>query len=629
MKRKAFAIFHMNLAFSAVDPEARVTVIDRCYEPLLSLLETGQVHLGIEASAWTLTRIGELRPQWLVRFRNALEQGLCSFIGSGWIQLIGPLVPAEVNRWNQELGMAAYEDLLGLRPRLALVNEMAFAPGLVNCYLEAGYDALVMERENLALACDGLARKGPWLAAGVGKASIPLLLADAILFQKFQRDLHGDILREDYLTYLDAWDAIDQAVPIYCSDAEIFGYRPKRYHYEVEALGDEWQKMRDLFGVLADRFQFISPTEAVCRGRGEARIFHGTRFPVPVKKQPKYNVARWAVTGRDDLYLNSLCHGIYRKLAGGKDLEAQRDLCSLWSSDLRTHTSSTRHVRFLYRIEDMAARLKLRLPFQNPPSSLIRKAVEVPIEGHYLNLESEHLALRLNTRRGLAIDKLGPLGETPWIGTLAHGYFESIPLGADFYTGGLVIEQPDILKRTTDLERVEAKVYDAVDHWEVVCKFSFPFGGMVKRWQLFKSEARVRLSYEFENWERPFGSVRVGHITLIPEAWGDMSLECHNGGAFRDRFPIREACAHQAAPSSLISCTTGFGATEGEIVLTDGTKTLRLSWDPSQCAAFPMLYHQPSKPSALTRLIFSLAEWDDTRKDEGFLTSFYLDLELS
>ena len=32
--------------------------------------------------------------------------------------------------------------------------------------------------------------------------------------------------------------------------------------------------------------------------------------PIPVKKQDKYNIVRWAVTGHNDLYINSLCHGI-------------------------------------------------------------------------------------------------------------------------------------------------------------------------------------------------------------------------------------------------------------------------------------------------------------------------------
>lgn len=628
MTRDAFAIFHMNLAFSAVDPEARIHVVDRCYTPLLDIIESGKVHLGIEASAWTLQTIQELRPQWLERFRAALKAERFTFIGSGWIQMIGPLVPAQVNRWNQNLGMDAYTQLLGMQPKLALVNEMAFSPGLVNCYLEAGYEALVMERENLELACDGLANQGPWLAAGEDGASIPLLLADAILFQKFQRYLHGDILERDYFPYLKEWHAIEQAVPVYCSDAEIFGYRPKRYHYEEEAVADEWPRMTQLFERLSEDFNFISPLDAVITGEGRPRHFNATDHPVPVKKQPKYNVSRWAVSGRDDLFLNSICHRLFNANRQSEDPNFQRELCNLWSSDLRTHTSEARHQAAMEKARAMLATHGLEEPKWSGMKGVRRTRPPFQLDGHFLNIHTDALAVRVNTRRGLAIDALGPASEQPWVGTLPHGYFQSIPLGADFYTGGLVVEQPDLLKRWTDLVRVDIDYLEAPDSFDVEVLYKTPFGYLVKGIQVYKKERRVSLRYNVHEWERPFGSLRLGHITLIPEAWGELTLSCHNGGRKLEHFPIREACAHQAAPSSLISCTTGFGATQGEILLSDSDKRMRLSWDPGTCAAFPMLYHQPCTPSALTRIIFSLAEWDDTRKRGGHLTGFMLHLEL-
>src|SRR5687767_14007246 len=81
-----------------------------------------------------------------------LEGRQCELIGSGWSQLIGPLVPYEVNYWNQRLGLEAYRQLLGVTPRLALVNEMAFSTGMVDVYAEAGYTGIVMDRDNVRLA---------------------------------------------------------------------------------------------------------------------------------------------------------------------------------------------------------------------------------------------------------------------------------------------------------------------------------------------------------------------------------------------------------------------------------------------------------------------------------------------
>ncbi len=41
-----------------------------------------------------------------------------------------------------------YQRLIGVRPRLALVNEQAYSAGLVGLYLDAGYEALLMDWDN-------------------------------------------------------------------------------------------------------------------------------------------------------------------------------------------------------------------------------------------------------------------------------------------------------------------------------------------------------------------------------------------------------------------------------------------------------------------------------------------------
>jgi hypothetical protein len=60
--------------------------------------------------------------------------------------------------------------------------------------------------------------------------------------------------------------------------------------------------------------------------------------PVPVKKQRKYNLSRWAVTGRDDIGINAACERIFRGMEAGGALDKDwKKLCYLWSSDFRTH----------------------------------------------------------------------------------------------------------------------------------------------------------------------------------------------------------------------------------------------------------------------------------------------------
>ena len=66
--------------------------------------------------------------------------------------------------------------------------------------------------------------------------------------------------------------------------------------------------------------------------------------PTPVKKQRKYNITRWAVTGRDDLGINTACWRRYATLsADPRATDADwRELCELWSSDYRTHITDAR-----------------------------------------------------------------------------------------------------------------------------------------------------------------------------------------------------------------------------------------------------------------------------------------------
>src|SRR5690348_16677162 len=120
MATEAYALFHLNLAYSSIAEEARADVIRRCYHPLLEMAEATGVPLGIEISGWSLEQLEQIDPGWTQRFKVLLGRGQCELIGSGYVQLIGPLVPCRVNEWNQRLGLETYERILGERPRIAL-----------------------------------------------------------------------------------------------------------------------------------------------------------------------------------------------------------------------------------------------------------------------------------------------------------------------------------------------------------------------------------------------------------------------------------------------------------------------------------------------------------------------------
>jgi len=89
-----YAIFHLNLAFSSIESEQHLEVINRCYWPLLDIIEQEGIPLGIELTAYTLETIHRLAPQWVTKLAALAEQNRCEIIASGDTQLIGPLVSA-------------------------------------------------------------------------------------------------------------------------------------------------------------------------------------------------------------------------------------------------------------------------------------------------------------------------------------------------------------------------------------------------------------------------------------------------------------------------------------------------------------------------------------------------------
>ena len=78
---------------------------------------------GIEATGHTLETVTAIDPAWIEELRRLMTEGNCEFVGSGYSQVIGPLVHAEVNATNLRIGYQVYEHMLGFRPNIALVNE--------------------------------------------------------------------------------------------------------------------------------------------------------------------------------------------------------------------------------------------------------------------------------------------------------------------------------------------------------------------------------------------------------------------------------------------------------------------------------------------------------------------------
>ena len=628
-----YSVFHLNLAFSSIEEEQRPEVIHRCYWPLLRLIEKQRIPIGIEASGYTLECIATLDPSWLAALRELCAEGLVEFVGSGYSQLIGPLVPAEVNQANQRIGQETYERLLGFRPRLVLIAEQAFTAGLIPIYRDAGYQAIVMEWDNPASThpdWDSDWRFFPQRACGPEGESLPVIWNMSIPFQKFQRYAHGELELPAYLEYLSS--KIGETVrtfALYGNDAEIFDFRPGRFQNEAAMRSEsEWERIGCLYQALQqdDRFKLVKPVEVLDHLEGPKA---GNRLhlespaqPVPVKKQPKYNVLRWAVSGRDNLEINTACWRIFSaiKESPGCDPELWKELCYLWSSDFRTHITENRWQSYRWRLVACLERVGQSTSKSSAGPICIDTGACAPFritrEADSLWVETPTLQCRLNCRRGLAILALGSKvkGSIPLVGTLEHGYFDDIHYGADYYTGHLVLEIPGQHK-ITDLEPVEPQVGMRDGSLVVRGTVETRLGPLVKEVIFDPLASSCELSYTLEWDSCPNGSLRFGHITLNPERFdaGSLRYETHNGGFVSEKFFLGGKVVDHLAPvSPLVSANQGLGVTGGWAAIGDRLRQVEVDVAKTEAAVTGHILYVPVGERYLYRLIFSAQELDDT-----------------
>lgn len=632
-----YTAFHLNICYSSIEESQRREVIRRCYWPLLRLAQKHGLPLGIELPAYTLETIARLDPAWLKALRELVTAGGCELIGSGYAQLIGPLVPAEVNAANLRLGRHVYERLLGVRPRVALINEQAYSAGLVPHYLTASYEAIIMEWDNPAQAhpeWDPAWRYLPQRALGPSDERIGLIWNKSIAFQKFQRYTHGELELDEYLSYLLAQRGeMTRAFPLYANDVEVFDFRPGRYHTEAPICkAGEWPRIDKLFEALLAEptVEFIRPSRVLdllgAPGSGNKLRLESADLPVPVKKQGKYNVVRWAVTGRDDLDINTACWRLYRTLADRSTASDDdwRELCYLWSSDFRTHITDARWKAYRRRLTAALRRMKVpKATLRAAPTATIKRGClprGAEREGRYLALKTSHLRVRLNCQRGLTLDGVWLKGAqgAPLVGTLQHGFYDRISMGADWYSGHMTLETPGGPK-FTDLCPVEPLVerLGPSGGWRAHVRIPSPFGPIYKTIEIPGDDARVDLIYRFDWTCMPIGSLRLGNFTLHPSSFDRRRLyfSVCNGGTEPDRFPLGGKSVDHGSPVSfLVSSSCAVGMTDGRFELGDGRARLTVESDPCSAALVGLLTYKEIHDTYFCRFSLSAGEIDDTRR---------------
>jgi len=637
-----YTIFHLNLLYSSIEEEQRYEVLHRCYWPLLRLAQDLNLPIGIEASGLTLEIAEALDPAWVQTLRHLVTEGSCEWLGSGYTQLIGPLVPAQVNATNLQLGHEVYERLLGLRPKVAFVNEQAYSAGLVQHYLNAGYQAIVMEWENPAHdhpEWDPAWQYLPQRVCGLGGESIPIIWNTSLAFQKFQRYVHGEMTIPQYVDYVSQYCSDSpRAFPLYGNDAEIFDFRPGRYETEAPFHPEgEWPRIQQVFEVLHKdpRFELIPPSHVLSlqsvTGAGHHLRLESSANPVPVKKQAKYNVLRWGVTGRDDSQLNATCWQLYEGLQGQEESRKEdwKELCYLWSSDFRTHITQKRWDTLQERLCTVSPtfpQTPILETIKPGPASSPQMSCQhwtSHREGALVTVETDTVKIQVNCSKGLAIHGfwVKHVSDCPLIGTLPHGFYQDISMGADFFSGHVVFESP-VQPKVTDLSVVEPEIQSLAGDDVVKISGVIPsrFGGIRKE-MIITGEGQVTVRFHIDWLDVPAGTLRLGHVTLNPSAFQfkSLQLETHNGGFRPDTFSLTELSADHGRPVSLlVSANNGFGNTEGRVVLKDSHIQVCVENSQSGGYLIPMLSVQPISPSYFCRVSFSAMEFDDTTRGVGY-----------
>ncbi|HWA68240.1 MAG TPA: hypothetical protein VG821_00205 [Rhizomicrobium sp.] len=613
-----FALFHLNLAFSSIEDESHATVVANCYTPLLDLAEA-HGPIGIEATAYTLQAIAACDPGWITRLSALTGTGRIEFVGSGYSQMIGPLVPAAMVAANLRLGNDAYQKMLELKPRIALVNEQAWSGGLVGQYLDAGYEALLVDWDNVANHhpdWDAEYRYRPQRALGADGRTIPILWTNTVAFQKMQRLAHDDIGLDEYLGFVAGQRGGERVLCLYSSDAEVFGFRPGRYRTEeANAGGAEWGRIASAFKSAGqiEGARLVTPSAALAAGIGGNVLRLETAvYPVPVKKQRKYNVTRWAVTGRDDIGVNAACQRIFAALSKANAPDAEwRELCRLWASDFRTHITQKRWEKFCADLTALEQRLNTAPPLPLPP------VLGEPVEERYITIETPMVRAKLDRRRGLAIASAGFAPDfTSLVGGIPHGTFDDIALQADWYTGDCVFEAPGEHK-VTDLEWAKTRIMrHAGGAVTVAGEIATPLGPILKQMTFRADAPRIdfELEFQWESWGR--GALRLGHVTLLPEAFdaGTLSFTTCNGGGPETFALAGQTVEHGAAVSFLVSAGCALGMTEGWLELADRNRRVRVTVDRQTAPLVGLINHRDANGKLFCQLLLSALELDDTRK---------------
>ena len=361
-----YSIFHLNTSFSSIEKKQIPDIINRCYWPLLELASLDGIKISIEASASTLLDIYKFDKTLINRLKYLIKLGGCEFIGSGYKQIVGPLVPFEINNYNIKRGDQIYREMLDYKPNIFYVCEQAISKSMLDLYQPNGYESIVIDWNNYLKANPSIKNDLQFKICSIkdkDRKRINIIWNNSVNFQQFQRYIYNERTFDEFTNKIVKLNKKNFNWSFYGSDAEIFNYRPKRFFNENEIQVDEWSKIKNLYLDLSKKkglkFNFIN--NIVKKNKTLIKTLTNAEYPILVKKQNKYNVTRWALTGKDNLGLNRYCWSFFEKIKNNKNNKKWDILCDLWSSDYRTHITERKWSFLKRKIKKKSKEKKINL----------------------------------------------------------------------------------------------------------------------------------------------------------------------------------------------------------------------------------------------------------------------------
>lgn len=389
-KLHLYAIFHGNLNFSYIPKDFYPQILNNCYWPLLNVIQEQNVPFGLEMSGYTLETVNSLDPSFVESLAKLWHDGACEFIGSGYTQSIMPLMPSIAGRQNLRHSNNVYKKLLGRHPTLAFVNEQVYSAGLPWIYRQEGYEGLVVNWDSSQVALDqpDLLYQPCSVTDGRG-GQMPIIWHCTSAYRELQKYVESETSLEDYMRWLDGHvpDADQRALPVYCSDWEVFDFKPWEPYpdgFPSPQRGDI-EKIKQLMGLLKQRedIEIISPKSLLSKYTELPLVTpESSDYPLPYKKQHLHSMTRWSVGGRDAVRLNTQCYQLYQQLFtleqyASRQLETRdlseelydlwHELCFLWNSDFRTFTTEEKFVEFRNRMGAATTRAAVLRQELEPP----------------------------------------------------------------------------------------------------------------------------------------------------------------------------------------------------------------------------------------------------------------------